>query len=237
MLSSMDDHDISNIIQRVAALEVRLGLNGSLDTNPPSENISLPANYSSRIDALYNLLNSRFSSQESLNFSLQSELSTCQNLAKDLDPSGLLLASSNTPLNISEHSFIFRRQELIARCEDLQTAFQALSQVRDLLSCSYPILTKMIQERHQGPSSFALDVEQHILAAPIISSPILEFSSESTNLTRLETVTEEILGLYERVSVLGQRVDELIEIYYSIMSTVNEKLVLALDEMNNKNVR
>ena len=232
-----DPDDTSDMIRRISVLEASLGLSGSLEevsTDSPSVKLSLPADFNSRIEALHHELQTRVSSQDTLHFSLQTELSNCENLAKNLDPSGLMLACSNNPSDVSESAFIFRRQELLARCEDLHYGFQTLAEIRDLLLRSYPQLTKAIQERQQNlspsPSSYASNIEQLILTAPIISSSAFEFSSDPIHADRLETVTTNIMELYERASNLIQKADDLIERYYSIMAVVNEKLGLLMDE-------
>jgi hypothetical protein len=201
----------------------------------------VPADFTSRIDVLHHAMDNVYSSQDTLQFSLQSELSTCENLAKSLEPSGLLLASSNNPTDISEGAFIYRRQEILARCQDLQYAFHTLADIRDLIQRSYPQLTKAIQEQQQTtlsttPSSYASNIHQLILSAPVISSPTFEFASDSNNLDRLDRLTQSLSELYERVSHLTQRADELIQRYYSIMSLINDKFSLVLEDLNQNNV-
>ena len=237
-----DGYDITEISRRITALELCLGLNGEYDTSSTSERVHVPADFSSRIDRLHSDLDILFSSNDTLHFSLQSELDSCENLAKTLCPSGLLLASSNNPTDVSEGPLFYRRQEILARWEDLQYALHTLAEIRDLMLRSYPQLTKALQENQQRQQSAAAanaypsNIQQLILSAPIISSATFDFASESKNIDRLFMVTQRFSELDERVNNLTQRADDLIERYYSIMSIVNDKFTLAIEDLNQKSI-
>ena len=141
--------------------------------------------------------------------------------------------STSTPL-------IYRNQEVLARSEELQTAFYQLNQIRDLLSISNTKLIQALQlQKHNtttntttnnntssssSSSSLSLD---HIANAPILVSTSFQYASNHTNQQRLHQLSSNVDSIYERtIRVIGS-IDHVVHVYYNLILAMNEKFMLS----------
>lgn len=170
----------------------------------------------SRVDKLKE--STQFFFQES---SLASKLRECDKIAQELSPSGLLLTVDTATSSASVH----RKQEILARYEELQNAFESLEKIRDMLLISNPSLAK--QSDSGGENQLSAD---YIMSAPILSSSSFAFASDPKNEERLKMLTHDVWDARERSYNLSKRVDALVDRYYSVMDAVNEKMVLLQEE-------
>jgi len=133
---------------------------------------------------------------------------------------------------------IYRRQEVLARSAELERALEQLGSMRDLLCLSNPSLMKEIQKTNanlqsnsnSSSSSSSSSLLDHVSNAPIISSPSFTFATEEENKKRLEDVTAKVIGIHDKAEKLSRKCDDIINVYYKLMTAVNEKLVLYHDE-------
>ena len=222
----------ASIDRRLSKIEAALGIHDAVDHIKTHDSNSEDANALTSGDSPTVNLQSRIQKlQESTDFmhqesSLTSSLNECDRLARDLSPSGLLLTTDAA--NPSSSESIHRKQEILARYEELQNAFEALEKMRDLLIISNPSLAKKEAGKgNTGDSSISVD---HIVSAPILSSSSFTFAADPVNENRLESLSRDVLDVRERSYQLSRRVDAMVDRYYSIMDAVNEKMVSLQEE-------
>jgi len=223
----------SSIDERLTSIELCLGITSSTSDSAAAEQIS------DRVQSLYESTNSLFQSQQSnsnngkSSSTLEKKLSECQRIASKLDIHGLIFTSSlSSNEKYTAAPLIYRKQELLARSQDLEYALEQLAKIRDLLSISNPNLTRELPKKIEsnnntnssnGGQEIPLD---HVADAPIISSPSFTFASDEMNQNKLNNLSTRILDVNDRATILVQKYDHLINTYYTLMTAVNEKLVL-----------
>jgi hypothetical protein len=74
----------------------------------------------------------------------------------------------------------------------------------------------------------------HVANAPILASPSFTFASEDVNRNRLDDITTRVLSIHDKTNILAHKCDDLISVYYRLMSAVNEKMVLFRDSQESK---
>ena len=228
---------------------------------------------SSRVDALYESMTLLFKSTTTTNNNTSTNTSTsiistleqnliqCETLAKSLDAQDVMFwtisinhnnnhyinnnhtSTSNTS-STSSTPLIYRNQEVLARSEELQTAFDQLNQIRDLLSISNTKLIQALQlQKHNtttnnnntnnntssssssssSQSSLSLD---HIANAPILVSTSFQYASNHTNQERLHQLSSNVDSINERtIRVIGS-IDHIVHVYYNLILAMNEKFIL-----------
>ncbi len=177
-------------------------------------------------------------------------------LANQLSPSGLLLtstltssnninrdgtgSSNNVNVNVNASVYVYRRQEILARYDDLRYALEQLANIRDLLLISNPLLAKELQSKKGSVSGGDVDGNgnkndmnidttismDHVAAAPILASPSYTFASDPNNIQKLESLAHDVVEINDKSTALAQRVDAMVDRYYSMVSAVNERLIL-----------
>lgn len=244
--------------ERLTSLEVSLG-SISLTSQTHQKDVT------SRIDSLLtsttNLLNSQRQKQNAKSFSsssapLESDIAECRKLYRKLDPSCLMLASTETsssrgPISsVSSPPHVYRRQEVLARSEDLRVALEQLAQMRDLLLISNPSLAKRLQVKKLEVANSSggggaggdlvgdvvvggdgASIDRVIMEAPILASPVFGYASDPVNVERLERVASRVLDVNQKADELACRFDSLLDRYYTIVNLVNEKNVLVQDHL------
>lgn len=213
----------SSIEKRLCHVENCLGINaGNHNENVTNAGKEVLVDVQCQIKRLLN------STEDCLNEkSLGLIMRECDKLGKDLSPSGLMLSIDATNSPGSVH----RRQEILTRYEELQNAFEKLEQIRDILTISNPLLAKESQTINaNGGKNEELSTDR-IVSAPILSSSSFTFATDPGNIERLNSVTTDIINVRDRSYNLSRRVDAMIDRYYSVMDTVNEKMVALKEEL------
>lgn len=231
----------STIDDRLKKLELELGLcSNNVDKNGVDEqamDVSLRVNHLLESTNLLLQQHSKPLPSSSGNFhtknnnssapskSLEDALLHCENLARSMDAScnGLLLAvTSSSNDSYTTAPLIYRKQEVLARCEELEVALDQLASIRDLVSISNPNLIQNLQQCGKN-SDVSLD---HVDNAPILVSPSFTFAVEDVNKERLKDITTRVTNISDRMDELTKKCDDLISLYYRLISAVNEKLSL-----------
>ena len=224
-----------SIEQRLRAIELSIGNVDAIDKENQQD-------VSQRINAINDSI---FSDQKRENgnpplatstaTTLESDLIECQNLYNELDPSCLLLESSvslnkkgdgSLSVNNISAPHVYRRQEVLARSEELKDALEKISQMRDSLLVSNPRLSKHLQEKMKSENGNILSADRLIAEAPVFSSDAYGFASNSATLNRLSGVSNRVLEANEKAEILTKRFDSILDCYYKIINLVNEKMIL-----------
>ena len=128
---------------------------------------------------------------------------------------------------------IYRKQEVLARSTDIERALEQLADVRDLLCLSNQNLARELQSQKSSTAGTNINTAlasssllDHVNNAPILSSPSFTFATEDVNLTRLGGVTSKVVDINDRTDRISRKCDDLVNVYYKLISAVNEKLVL-----------
>jgi len=218
---------MTTVEQRLNQIEATLGFenltqNGSeRSTSDSSYHQDVQTRLQSLLDSTNSLL------KESPNSALDITLKECDELARDLSPSGLLLKSDAAT---SSSVGVYRKEEILARFEELESTFELLANIRDLLMTSNPTLGKDLQARtSKGGKSDPISVD-HIVSAPILTDSSFTFAADAVNVKRLNTLAADVLDAQERSLNLTKRVDAMLDRYYAAMTAVNEKMVLVQEE-------
>jgi len=217
---------MTTVEQRLNQIEATLGFenlarNGS---ERSSSNSSYNQDVQTRLQSLLDSTSSLL--KESPNSALDITLKECDELARDLSPSGLLLKSDAAT---SSSVGVYRKQEILARFEELESTFELLAKIRDLLMTSNPTFAKDLQARTSKGGSDPISVD-HIVSAPILTDSSFTFAADAVNVKRLNTLAADLLDAQERSMSLANRVDAMLDRYYAAMTAVNEKMVLVQEE-------
>jgi len=219
---------MTTVEQRLNQIEATLGFENL--TQNGSERSTSDSSYhqddvQTRLQSLLDSTNSLL--KESPNSALDITLKECDELARDLSPSGLLLKSDAAT---SSSVGVYRKEEILARFEELESTFELLANIRDLLMTSNPTLAKDLQARtSKGGKSYPISVD-HIVSAPILTDSSFTFAADAVNVKRLNTLAADVLDAQERSLNLTKRVDVMLDRYYAAMTAVNEKMVLVQEE-------
>jgi hypothetical protein len=236
--------------ERLHILETKLGIldpNSDSSTGTTAKSVE-SGDLSSRIDALLTSTTSRLQQQNAklkaisssqhqqsaatAMSSFENVLSECDTFSKSLAFTGLAMSTVDSQSSASAPStdaapLIYRKQEVLARGAELESAFEQLAKIRDFLSFSNQGLIQNLQKKKDG-EDVSLD---HVANAPIIASQMYTFATEEGNMQRLEDLTQRIVSVNDRTTELTQECDNLVGVYYKLMSTVNEKLRLYQDAL------
>jgi hypothetical protein len=229
----------ASIEERLTILESELGLTSSLSSGFDEEqqtSLEISSRVQSLLKTTSTLLQNHTTQQHNSKhstptISLERSLSECKSLAQSLDSAGLILASTSSSNDLyTAAPLIYRKQEVLARSQELQNALEQLANIRDLLSFSNQDLMRDLQTRKSG-EDVSLD---HVANAPILASPSFTFASEDVNRNRLDDITTRVLSIHDKTNILAHKCDDLISVYYRLMSAVNEKMVLFRDSQESK---
>ena len=218
---------MSTIEERLNRIECTLGFVQD-DASESSDSASCRQNIKSRLQSLLDSIQTLLN--ESSQPALDNDLKECDDLARDLSPSGLLLKSD---IGISSSAGVYRKQEILARFEELENTFELLARVRDLLMISNPTLAKDLQTRASKAGKSDPILVDHLISAPILSGSSLTFASDALNMKRLNALTVDVLDVRDRSSHLAKLADDMMDRYYAAMTAVNEKMVLVQEETVN----
>lgn len=187
-------------------------------------------NLQSRTDNLLDSISSLFGE----NLSVGSKLDEIDDLSSTLCPPGLLLNSMHA-LNSSSSGGAYRKQEILARYDELLAAFELLEKIRDLITVSHPSLVKKLQVAETAVGGVKVEgLLDDIASAPIFASSSFDFAADPSNRKKLSDLTKEVMSLREKSLSLSERMDHMIDDYYSKMSAMNEKMVILKEGLGRK---
>jgi hypothetical protein len=137
-------------------------------------------------------------------------------LLEELD-AGTALTHQTT---VSSTPLYYRRQEVLSSADDLKKDLEYLSQMLTLL-----MVSQAPREEGQQPLR-----EDEVTNAPIVNIPPVSREDEK----RLDLLHANIAELQAKTVGLSNRVDALLKLYASLISTASEKLVLADEEISSR---
>ncbi len=252
----------SSIDERLAALESTLGLTSTTSSPQISVQVeSLLESTDKLLQRYHASQHQKQQEQQSFKTStnssttsniipLEQTISECEKLFRSLDSStpfssnvtdnassplssGLILMSTPSSNDVyTSAPLIYRKQEILARSEELERALEQLANMRDLLCLSNQNLTRELQRQKStaganvNTASASSSLLDHVSNAPILSSPSFTFATEDVNIKRLKDVTTKVVNLSDRTDKISRKCDDLVNVYYKLISAVNEKLVL-----------
>jgi len=214
----------SSIEKRLRSIEASLGITDGRKLNGKDAGKKNDRGISDRVDSLlsstHNLLDK---SSPHGHANVASDIQTCHKMARELAPAGLLLATASIDsVNASSGVFVYRRQEILARFEELQDALETMARIKDMLLVSNPSLAKELQKKNSSSGErISLD---HIVSAPILASPSYTFASNPTNVERLEALADDVIDVNDRSTALVEKVDGMVDRYYTAINEINETL-------------
>lgn len=203
-----------NIEERLNLIESKIGLSARVDRDDNEPETSVE----SRLDTLLDSIQTKL--DESSNPDISKTIQNCNNLAKDLSPSGLLLKSE-----ANSYSSIYRKQEILARYEEVVKAIDLLAKIRDVLIISNPNLSREIQAKTAEGASKQVSTD-NIISAPIISDSSFTFAVDPKNEDRMKGLIADVMLLKQKSIELSNKVDYMLDRYYDAMTAINEKVVL-----------
>lgn len=203
-----------NIEERLNLIESKIGLSARVDRDDNEPETSVE----SRLDTLLDSIQTKL--DESSNPDISKTIQNCNNLAKELSPSGLLLQSE-----ANSYSSIYRKQEILARYEELVKALDLLAKIRDVLIISNPNLSREIQANAAEGASKQVSSD-NIISAPIISDSSFTFAVDPKNEERMKGLIADVMLLKQKSIELSNKVDYMLDRYYDAMTAINEKVVL-----------
>ena len=206
---------------RLSRLESKLGTS-LFESN---ENIARGSDLNSLLDAFNRLEIERRppvppsakASSSSKRSALHEEFRAIDRLLEELDMSpfvgpSLVEGSNNAPM-------VFRRREILASCESLKKDFELLTKIRDLTAIG----------RKAGDNN-----ESKIVDCPIVSSDRYDIAINPDATERLSNICFRAANLNKRAIVLSHRADKLLSSYSEVMGALSEKIVLASEQIENK---
>lgn len=203
-----------NIEERLNLIESKIGLSARVDRDDNEPETSVE----SRLDTLLDSIQTKL--DESSNPDISKTIQNCNNLAKELSPSGLLLKSE-----ANSYSSIYRKQEILARYEEVVKALDLLAKIRDVLIISNPNLSREIQANAAEGASKQVSTD-NIISAPIISDSSFTFAVDPKNEDRMKGLIADVMLLKQKSIELSNKVDYMMDRYYDAMTAINEKVVL-----------
>jgi hypothetical protein len=140
--------------------------------------------------------------------SLRDTYAESDRLMQELD-AGTALTHQTSDLTTP---LFYRRQEILSAADDLKIDLDQLMQILHLILVSQP------------PSNEKRPLRQEeVTQAPIVTVPPIS----EENSQRLESLKSNINGLSSRAQAVASRVDALLKLHQSLISTASEKMVVA----------
>lgn len=237
----------SSLDDRLSLLESKLGIGVGIESGDDVTDTDTTfgadaVDISSRVTWLLDSASSRLRQQKQegggMPMSVEGALLECEALAASLEASGLLFHTASTSsgdnpspsLNASTSTpVIYRKQEVLARSEELQRAMSQLAKIRDLLSISNQKLIQALQQKndsniiiYNGNGS----ISEHVANAPILVGPSFHFASDDVNKQKLVDLNSRIIHVSEETNRLTAKCDHLINVYYKLIHAANQKFIL-----------
>lgn len=173
-------------------------------------------------------------------------------LLRDLDPGSALTyqlsawtttgPSSSSSSTLTSTSFqqpiLYRRQEILGAAESLQHDMELLKQALQLLQIASTTTSSSSSSSHtaattttSASSTPPLLREEQVTQAPILVN-IPSMSQDDWQ--RLERMQAQLMELQQRCVQAQRRIQRLVEQYHTIILAVSEKLVLADEQLKEK---
>jgi len=214
---------IEQLESRLAELELKL-----LGVASPEGSTSSSADVTTRLDKLLqsatstsappNITNDKSKTTDSKREALHNEYQTIDKLLSDLSispisgPTESASSSNNAPI-------VYRRLEVLSSAESMKTDMELLTKIRDLTS---------IGRKETGNSTVS---EDDIVNCSILSSEKYNLSSNPEDIDRLDILCYRVAMLNQRAVSAAQKVDNMVNSYGNVMSALNEKMVLAEEQI------
>lgn len=179
---------------------------GILQGKPPSETVDAQKRLE-ELKALY---------ETSTDAAFRESCSESEKLLRELDAGTALTHQTS----VSSTPMYYRRQEVLSSSDDLKSDLDHLSQMLSLL-----MVSQAPMEEGRPPLR-----EEELTQAPIVTvAPISQDDGR-----RLDLVVANTQDLQSKTLGLSRRVDGLLKLYSSLISTASEKLVLADEEISSR---
>lgn len=136
-------------------------------------------------------------------------------LVRELDAGTALTHQTS----VSSTPLYYRRQEVLSSSDSLKGDMDQLGQMLNLL---------LIAQPPRGEEKSTPLREDEVTQAPIVNLPPVSREDER----RLDLVQANLAELQTRTQDVAGRVDSLLNLYYSLMATSSEKIVLADEEIS-----
>ena len=219
---------IEQLETRLAELELKLlGVSSPGDSTAANDNVDV----TTRLDKLLqsatstslppNITNdkSKTTDSSSKREALHDEYQTIDKLLSDLSISPISGPTESASTN-NNAPMVYRRLEVLSSAESMKTDMELLSKIRDLTS---------IGRKETGNSSAVS--EDDIVNCSIISSDKYNLSSDPEDIDRLDRLCYRVALLNQRAVSAAQKVDTMVYSYNTVMSALNEKMVLAEEQI------
>ena len=213
---------IEQLESRLAELELKLlGVSSSEGTSSSSTDVT------TRLDKLLQSAtstsapaNTNDKSTDSKREALHNEYRTIDKLLSDLSISPIS-GPTETASSTSNAPMVYRRLEVLSSAESMKTDMELLSKIRDLTS---------IGRKETGNRTAAIS-EDDIVNCSILSSSKYNLSSDPEVIDRLDRLCYRVAMLNQRAVSAAQKVDNMVNSYGNVMSALNEKMVLAEEQI------
>lgn len=219
---------IEQLESRLAELELNLlGVSSGDSTTAANNNVDV----TTRLDKLLqsatstsappiNNDNKTTTDSSSKREALHNEYRTIDKLLSDLSispisgPTESASSTSNAPM-------VYRRLEVLSSAESMKKDMELLSKIRDLTSIGR-------KETGSGNSKISAD---DVVNCSILSSDKYNLSSDPEVIDRLDRLCYRVAMLNQRAVSAAQKVDNMVNSYGTVMSALNEKMVLAEEQI------
>lgn len=191
------------------------------------------------------------------------EIADCEKLEKELNPGSLLsyqTVNISSTSSSSSTSFVapllYRRQQILSSKESLEKTFRQLSIIRDLLHFRTPsspknntLSDKVNNNGEKDDKNVeSTNINKYIsyycdgggtskdsILSSTTNSETFHFSMDKENQDRLErNVLSKLESLEERSIKITTRLDNLLALYERSIDVMNEKMIIALEEVRVK---
>ena len=216
---------IEQLESRLAELELKL-----LGVASPESCTSSSADVTTRLDKLLqsatstsappNITDDKSKTDSSKREALHNEYRTIDKLLSDLSISPISGPTESASTN-NNAPMVYRRLEVLSSAESMKTDMELLTKIRDLTSIG----------RKETANSTAAVSEDNIVNCSIISSERYNQSSDPEVIDRLDRLCYRVAMLNQRAVSAAQKVDNMVNSYGTVMSALNEKMVLAEEQI------
>ena len=150
---------------------------------------------------------------------LHNEYQTIDKLLSDLSISPISGPTESASSN-NNAPMVYRRLEVLSSAESMKTDMELLAKIRDLTS---------IGRKATGSNSTVS--ADDVVSCSILSSSKYNQSSDPEVIDRLDRLCYRVAMLNQRAVSAANKVDNMVNSYGSIMSALNEKMVLAEEQV------
>jgi len=216
---------IAQLELRLAELDLKLlGVSSPGDSSAANDNVDV----TTRLDKLLQSATStsappnddnKTKTDSSKREALHNEYQTIDKLLSDLSISPISGPTESASTN-NNAPMVYRRLEVLSSAESMKTDMELLSKIRDLTS---------IGRKETGSNSTVS--EDDIVNCSILSSDRYNQSSNPEDIDRLDRLCYRVAMLNQRAVSAAQKVDNMINSYGNVMSALNEKMVLAEEQV------